>query len=210
MDAGGGTGVSGGFSSTLTIDDRRRSATTARYGSAPKKRRRLADRQMKQSTPIFELQAHPFHTANLALSLPCSDEREIWMSDEAVLVHCKSFFICFCVLLRISQIRTAKLSDYGLGKLLPLFDNYGLTNFHNAVGYVAPELAQGMRFSDKCDVYSFGVVLLELVTGRKPVESPGVNEVVVLCEYVRGLIESGTASNCFDRSLRGFAENELV
>ncbi|XP_058226595.1 probable LRR receptor-like serine/threonine-protein kinase At1g12460 [Rhododendron vialii] len=104
----------------------------------------------------------------------------------------------------------AKLSDYGLGKLLPLLDNYGLTNFHNVVGYVAPELAQGMQFSDKCDVYSFGVVLLELVTGRKPVESPGVNEVVVLCEYVRGLIESGTASNCFDRSLRGFAENELV
>lgn len=104
----------------------------------------------------------------------------------------------------------AKLSDYGLGKLLPLLDNYGLTNFHNAVGYVAPELSQGMRFSDKCDVYSFGVVLLELITGRKPVESPGLNEVVVLCDYVRGLIESGTASDCFDRSLRGFAENELI
>ncbi|GMP96056.1 hypothetical protein CsSME_00044869 [Camellia sinensis var. sinensis] len=103
-----------------------------------------------------------------------------------------------------------KLSDYGLGKLLPLLDNYGLTNFHNAVGYVAPELAQSLRQSDKCDVYSFGVILLELVTGRKPVESPVANEVVVLCEYVRGLIESGTASDCFDRSLRGFVENELI
>ncbi|KAA8521945.1 hypothetical protein F0562_012741 [Nyssa sinensis] len=104
----------------------------------------------------------------------------------------------------------AKLSDYGLGKLLPLLDNYGLTKFHNAVGYVAPELAQSLRLSDKCDVYSFGVILLELVTGRKPVESPAANEVVILCEYVRGLIESGTASDCFDRSLRGFVENELI
>lgn len=104
----------------------------------------------------------------------------------------------------------AKLSDYGLGKLLPLLDNYGFTKFHNAVGYVAPELAQSLRLSDKCDVYSFGVVLLELVTGRKPVESPVANEVVVLCEYVRGLIESGSASDCFDRSLHGFAENELI
>lgn len=104
----------------------------------------------------------------------------------------------------------AKLSDYGLGKLLPLLDNYGLTKFHNAVGYVAPELAQGLRISDKCDVYSFGVILLELVTGRKPVESPKTNEVVVLCEYVRGLIERGAASDCFDQSLRGFAENELI
>ncbi|XP_022737013.1 probable LRR receptor-like serine/threonine-protein kinase At1g12460 [Durio zibethinus] len=104
----------------------------------------------------------------------------------------------------------AKLSDYGLGKLLPILDNYGLTKFHNAVGYVAPELAQSLRLSEKCDVYSFGVILLELVTGRKPVESPTVNEVVILCEYVRGLLERGSASDCFDRRLRGFAENELI
>ncbi|XAR70387.1 Non-specific serine/threonine protein kinase [Bertholletia excelsa] len=104
----------------------------------------------------------------------------------------------------------AKLSDYGLGKFLPLLDNYGLTKFHNAVGYVAPELAQSLRLSDKYDVYSFGVILLELVTGRKPVESPRGHEVVVLCDYVRGLIESGSASACFDRSLQGFAENELI
>ncbi|XP_055961423.1 probable LRR receptor-like serine/threonine-protein kinase At1g12460 [Mercurialis annua] len=104
----------------------------------------------------------------------------------------------------------AKLSDYGLGRLLPILDNYGLTKFHNAVGYVAPELAQSLRLSEKCDVYSFGVVLLELVTGRKPVESPSTNEVVILCEYVRSLLESGSSSDCFDRSLRGFSENELI
>ncbi|KAI4327049.1 hypothetical protein L6164_019552 [Bauhinia variegata] len=104
----------------------------------------------------------------------------------------------------------AKLSDYGLGKLLPILDNYGLTKFHNSVGYVAPELAQSLRQSEKCDIYSFGVILLELVTGRKPVESPTTNEVVVLCEYVRELLEIGSASDCFDRSLLGFAENELI
>ncbi|KAI3687485.1 hypothetical protein L1987_81182 [Smallanthus sonchifolius] len=103
-----------------------------------------------------------------------------------------------------------KLSDYGLIKLLPMLDNFGLTRFHNAVGYVAPELAQSMRLSDKCDVYSFGVILLELVTGRKPVESLGGTEVVVLCEYVRGLIERGNASECFDRSLNDFVDNELI
>ncbi|KAF4369558.1 probable LRR receptor-like serine/threonine-protein kinase At1g12460 [Cannabis sativa] len=103
-----------------------------------------------------------------------------------------------------------KLSDYGLGKLLPILDNYSLTRFHTSVGYVAPELAQSLRLSEKCDVYSFGVILLELVTGRKPVESPRANEVVVLCEYVRVLLASGSASDCFDRSLRGIVENELI
>ncbi|XP_057524764.1 probable LRR receptor-like serine/threonine-protein kinase At1g12460 [Amaranthus tricolor] len=103
-----------------------------------------------------------------------------------------------------------KLSDYGLLKLLPMFDNYGLTKFHNSVGYIAPELAQSAMGSDKCDVYSYGVVLLELVTGRKPVESPSSSEIVVLCDYVRELLERGSASDCFDQRLRSFAEKELI
>lgn len=110
----------------------------------------------------------------------------------------------------LNESYTAKLSDFGLGKLLPLLDSHGLTKTHNAVGYIAPELAQSSRISDKCDVYSFGVILLELVTGRKPVERPAGNEVVVLCEYVRSLIEQGSASDCFDRRLRGFVEDELI
>ncbi|XP_047327823.1 probable LRR receptor-like serine/threonine-protein kinase At1g12460 [Impatiens glandulifera] len=103
----------------------------------------------------------------------------------------------------------AKLSDYGLGKLLPLLDVDGLTKIsHNAVGYVDPQWIESFRISDKSDVYSFGVILLELVTGRKPVESSSRNEVVVLCEYVRRLIESGRSSTCFDRNLRGLAEED--
>ncbi|VVA93669.1 unnamed protein product [Arabis nemorensis] len=104
----------------------------------------------------------------------------------------------------------AKLSDYGLVKFLPVLNSFGLTKFHNAVGYIAPELAQSLRVSDKCDVYSFGVVLLELVTGRKPVESPSENEVLILRDHVRDMLETGSASDCFDRRLRGFEENELI
>ncbi|CAN8245293.1 unnamed protein product [Cochlearia groenlandica] len=104
----------------------------------------------------------------------------------------------------------AKLSDYGLEKLLPVLNSYGLAKFHNAVGYIAPELAQSLRASDKCDVYSFGVVLLELVTGRKPVESLSGNEVLILRDHVRDMLETGSASCCFDSRLRGFEENELI
>lgn len=105
----------------------------------------------------------------------------------------------------------AKLSDYGLGKLLPFLGNRGFGKFRTAIGYIAPELAsQSLRYSDKCDVYSFGVILLEVVTGRKPVESPGAAEVVVLRDYVRRVLEDGSASDCFDRRLRGFAEAELI
>lgn len=106
----------------------------------------------------------------------------------------------------------AKLSDYGLEKFLPVLDSFGRTKkFHNAVGYIAPELAQqSLRASEKCDVYSYGVVLLELVTGRKPVESPSGNHVLILRDYVKDMLETGSASDCFDRRLREFEENELI
>lgn len=36
--------------------------------------------------------------------------------------------------------------------------------------YLAPEYASSGKLTGKSDVYSFGVVLLELITGRKPVD----------------------------------------
>ncbi|GJN09232.1 hypothetical protein PR202_ga27219 [Eleusine coracana subsp. coracana] len=105
----------------------------------------------------------------------------------------------------------SKLSDYGLGKLLPILGSIELSKIHSSIGYIAPELAsQNLRYSEKSDVFSFGVVLLEIVTGRKPVESRGVGAAVVLRDYVREVLEDGTASDCFDRSMRGFVEAELV
>lgn len=92
-----------------------------------------------------------------------------------------------------------------------MFNNYALTKLHREAGYVAPELTdQSLEFSDECDVYSFGVILLELVTGRKPVKRLKSTEVVLLCDYIRELFEKGTTSYCFDQSLWGSCEIELI
>ena len=37
--------------------------------------------------------------------------------------------------------------------------------------YLAPEYASSGKLTERSDVYSFGVVLLELITGRLPVDS---------------------------------------
>ncbi|XP_068664730.1 probably inactive leucine-rich repeat receptor-like protein kinase At3g28040 [Aristolochia californica] len=104
-----------------------------------------------------------------------------------------------------------KVSDYGLARLLTSLDRHVPTSrFQTAVGYVAPELAcQSLRINEKCDVYGFGVMILELVTGRRPVQY-GEDDVVVLTDHVRVLLEQGNPHDCIDPRLSDYQEDELV
>ncbi|KAM7518938.1 hypothetical protein LguiB_017900 [Lonicera macranthoides] len=61
----------------------------------------------------------------------------------------------------------AKISDFGLSKLLTPEQSSRFTTMRGTRGYLAPEWLTSSAISDKTDVYSFGMVLLELVSGRK-------------------------------------------
>jgi len=50
---------------------------------------------------------------------------------------------------------------------------------------MAPEYAQSGKLTDRSDVFSFGVVLLELITGRKPVDASQPLGEESLVEWVR-------------------------
>ncbi|KAL4609774.1 hypothetical protein ACB092_08G005400 [Castanea dentata] len=65
-----------------------------------------------------------------------------------------------------------KLSDVGLAKLGPLGDNTNLSSrVMGTYGYSAPEYTKSCHLTLKSDVYSFGVVLLELITGRRAIDT---------------------------------------
>ncbi|XVE60365.1 hypothetical protein DITRI_Ditri05aG0123000 [Diplodiscus trichospermus] len=61
----------------------------------------------------------------------------------------------------------AKISDFGLSKLLSPEQSGLFTTMRGTRGYLAPEWLTNSAISEKTDIYSFGMVLLELVSGRK-------------------------------------------
>ncbi|KAK8965576.1 Proline-rich receptor-like protein kinase PERK8 [Platanthera guangdongensis] len=91
----------------------------------------------------------------------------------------------------------AQVSDFGLARLAMDAWTHVTTRVMGTFGYLAPEYASTGKLTEKSDVFSFGVVLLELITGRKPVDSSQPLGDESLVEWARPLLANALESGDF-------------
>ncbi|XP_073138483.1 probable receptor-like serine/threonine-protein kinase At4g34500 isoform X2 [Henckelia pumila] len=94
-----------------------------------------------------------------------------------------------------------KISDFGLAKLLGSEKSYVTTRVMGTFGYVSPEYASTGMLNEGNDVYSYGVLLMEMITGRIPVDYSRPPGEVNLIDWVKGMITSRRGEELVDPSI---------
>ncbi|KAG9455997.1 hypothetical protein H6P81_000505 [Aristolochia fimbriata] len=100
-----------------------------------------------------------------------------------------------------------QITDFGLAKWLPKqWTHHSVIPIEGTFGYLAPEYFMHGIVDEKTDVFAFGVLLLEIVTGRRPIDcsKPG------LLQWARPLMESRNIEELADPRLEGkYDKNQL-
>ncbi|CAM6011874.1 unnamed protein product [Sphagnum balticum] len=97
----------------------------------------------------------------------------------------------------------AKIADFNLSNQTPdMAARLHSTRVLGTFGYHAPEYAMTGQLTQKSDVYSFGVVLLELLTGRKPVDPTMPRGQQSLVTWATPKLSEDKVKQCIDPKLR--------
>jgi serine/threonine protein kinase len=108
----------------------------------------------------------------------------------------------------LAQDHNPYVSDYGLSALMSL----PIHPSRIVIGYRAPETFESRKFTHKSDVYSFGVLLMEMLTGKVPLQSQGHDDCVDLPRWVHSVVQEEWTAEVFDVQLMKYPniEDELV
>ncbi|XP_074373900.1 G-type lectin S-receptor-like serine/threonine-protein kinase LECRK4 [Apium graveolens] len=101
----------------------------------------------------------------------------------------------------IDAHRSARISDFGLAKLLKPDQKNTCTGIRGTRGYVAPEWYRKMPVAVKADVYSFGVGLLEIIFCRTKLDL-SLREEAIVNELAKLVVDEETDKKQFERMER--------
>ncbi|PHT42081.1 putative receptor-like serine/threonine-protein kinase [Capsicum baccatum] len=91
-----------------------------------------------------------------------------------------------------------KVSDFGLAKLLVSEKSYVTTRVMGTFGYVSPDYASTGMLNEGSDVYSFGVMLMEIITGRSPVDYSRPPGEMNLVDWFKGMVANRRGEELVD------------
>ncbi|XP_042395586.1 receptor-like cytosolic serine/threonine-protein kinase RBK1 isoform X5 [Zingiber officinale] len=92
-----------------------------------------------------------------------------------------------------------QISDFGLAKWLPgKWNHHVVFPIEGTFGYLAPEYFMHGVVNEKTDVFAFGVLLLEIVTGRRAIDSSRQSLVI----WAKPLLDANNVEELVDASLR--------
>ncbi|KAG5558664.1 hypothetical protein RHGRI_008574 [Rhododendron griersonianum] len=92
-----------------------------------------------------------------------------------------------------------KISDLGVAQVLGSDWSHIATSPLGMSCYIAPEYTYTRVFDEKSDVYSFGILLMEIITGKTPVEdSSGTETQVYLIDWLKSMIAEKTYDKVVD------------
>ncbi|XP_077239222.1 proline-rich receptor-like protein kinase PERK3 [Tasmannia lanceolata] len=106
----------------------------------------------------------------------------------------------------LSDNKHAKLSDFGVSKIVPLEISQVSTEIRGTTGYLDPDCFSSGHVSEATDVYSFGIVLLELVTGRRAIMSTPSGGAESIVHAAHELVVSGLGG---EPEVRRIADEKL-
>ncbi|KAG2601574.1 probable inactive receptor kinase At5g58300 [Panicum virgatum] len=108
----------------------------------------------------------------------------------------------------LSQNQDGCVSEFGLAQLMTTPQAPP-----RLVGYRAPEVLETKKPTQKSDIYSFGVLLLEMLTGKAPLRSPGREDSIEhLPRWVQSVVREEWTAEVFDVDLLRHpnVEDEMV
>ena len=92
----------------------------------------------------------------------------------------------------------AKVSDFGLSKLVDHDQSQVVTTMRGTPGYMAPEWLSSV-ITEKVDVYSFGIVLLEILCGRRNFDRSQPEEAMHLVDLFKKKFEEDRLLDLVDK-----------
>ncbi|MBA0768262.1 hypothetical protein Gotri_017077 [Gossypium trilobum] len=103
----------------------------------------------------------------------------------------------------------ARVSDFGLAKLLEDEETHITTIVAGTFGYLAPEYMVSRRATDKTDVYSFGVLVLEVLSGKRPTDASFIEKGLNIVGWLNFLITENRQREIVDSSCVGMQAESL-